>query len=343
MDENYPDISCVVIGINSACTLASCLRSIPESDYKGRIEVIYVDGGSSDDSVRIARRIEGVEVIELKSTEPTPGRQRNAGWKAAKGELIQFLDSDTQVEAQWLKIAAGRINGQTVAVCGYRRELFPDKNWFHMVADIEWNLDSGKIKYFGGDVLVKRSVLVKTGGYNEKLISEEDAELSFRIREGGSSIIRLDKIMCHHDINMSDIGKYFKRSLRTGYTFADAGSMLYKKGEKDLTLRIYKTIAKVSGTAILLSVWVFLRNPGLIVVAVLLNIGPIVKIPYFKKKYRLNFKKSILYSLHLIVWAYPAAVGMLRYYVGRPFYGPLTNRRLLSDVIRNGVSDQTGV
>lgn len=61
-----PMISVVIIGINVEKYLGACIDAVRAADYpQQKIEIIFVDGGSSDLSVKIATDFEGVKVIEL--------------------------------------------------------------------------------------------------------------------------------------------------------------------------------------------------------------------------------------------------------------------------------------
>ncbi|MBN1468002.1 MAG: glycosyltransferase, partial [Fusobacteriaceae bacterium] len=198
--NNFLRISCVVIGLNSSKTIFDCLKSIKNSNYKGDIEIIYVDGGSTDNSVDLAKRINGVKVVQLKQENPTPGRQRNAGWKIAKGNYVHFFDGDIVVKKNWIKEAVRAINekNKILAVCGIRREKFPNKNWYHFITDLEWDNDIGEVEYSGAEILVKRSIIKEVGGYDANIIAGEDPLFSFRIRQKGYKIKRLNKIMGYH-------------------------------------------------------------------------------------------------------------------------------------------------
>ncbi len=313
-DKKYPSISCVIIGLNSGRTLAGCLNAIKKADYPNIIEIIYVDGGSSDDSVSIARNTGSVTVIELNLERPTPGRQRNAGWQAARSEWAQFLDSDTRVDPAWFQQAVQGINDRTAAVYGYRKELYPDKNRYHFVADLEWNLDK---RNFGGDVLIRREVLEETCGYREDLRRGEDPELAVRIRGEGHVIKRLPVLMCLHDINMTRFTQYLRRCFLSGYAYAGACFPMAKNGYYNWLKRAAKITIKTAGAVFFLAAAVIYKNINFFFAAVILNIMPILKIPLFRKRYKLTFRKSALYALHTILWAYPAAAGIFRYYFGR--------------------------
>ena len=100
---SQPSLGAVAIGRNEGERLKNCLRSlVPVCD-----RVVYVDSGSSDDSVAFARAL-GVVVVELDRDRPfTAARARNAGFAAlaqdgALPNLVQFVDGDCTVQDGWL-------------------------------------------------------------------------------------------------------------------------------------------------------------------------------------------------------------------------------------------------
>ncbi len=113
-----PFISVVVITYNAARTLSACLASIFNIDYPhSRYEVLVVDGGSSDETRKIAAAYSRCKVIK----SPNAGRalQRNLGVEAAKGELIAFTDADCTVERNWLALhASAHALGQEILSVG---------------------------------------------------------------------------------------------------------------------------------------------------------------------------------------------------------------------------------
>ena len=97
-----PSIDVVVIGLNSEKTLARCLESVWNCAYpRTKLTLIYADGGSTDSSVSIAQSFD-CELARIDAGSPTPGKQRNAGWRLGSAQYIQFLDSDTVMDPEWL-------------------------------------------------------------------------------------------------------------------------------------------------------------------------------------------------------------------------------------------------
>jgi len=329
INKEYPDISCVIIGLNCARTLADCITSVKKASYPKEIEIVYVDGGSKDNSIAIADSFGAVKTVSLNLKNPTPGRQRNEGWRIAKGELVQFLDSDTQIDPLWLYRAVESMNDRIAAVFGYVKELYPDKNWFHFIADVEWNVEWDTViknKYFGGNVLIRRSALENTAGYNDNLIAGEDPELSFRIREKGYQIKRLDVPMSYHDIDMRNIFQYTKRCFRTGYGLAEVSAILYRKKDYSWIKRLLKTVVKTTGTLLFFILAYLFQSTSFLFIAFALNIMPIIKIALYKEQFNISFKKSVMYALHVVPCAYPVTVGIFRYCLAKILHWPLTNR-----------------
>jgi len=92
-----PKISVVVPSFNQAEYLELTLRSILEQNYPN-LELILIDGGSSDGSVEIIRKYE--KQIAFWCSEPDGGQTRGIikGFSHATGEILCFLNSDDLFE-----------------------------------------------------------------------------------------------------------------------------------------------------------------------------------------------------------------------------------------------------
>jgi len=316
-------ITCFVIGLNSERTLRACLESLKQQGSSYIKGIIYVDEGSKDKSVAIAKTIGGIKVIELKLEKPTPGKGRNAGWKKAETEWVHFFDSDIVVDKNWILEAVKHIDSKTAAVFGLRKELYPRKNWFHFIADLEWTKPIPHTKFFGGDVLIKRSILEEVGGYDEGLIAGEDPELSARLRVKGWKIAGINTVMCYHDININTFTQYFKRSFRSGYAYAEAGIKMLKAAEKTWFLKSLKIFLKTGLIFLLIVFYVFTELQISLSVALIIAFFPLLKVYNFQKKFNITFKQALVYAVHCTVVLWPHFLGILKYYLNK--VGNLTN------------------
>ncbi|WP_449258686.1 glycosyltransferase [Chlorobium limicola] len=348
-NRKLPAIDCVLIGVNSAKTLGRCINSILESNYPGELlRICYVDGGSTDESIPIARSYPGLSLVALNPEHPAPGLQRNAGWKNGNAPLVQFLDSDTILDPDWLQKAVQAIGEPTVgAVNGYRRELHPEKTFYNWLGDIEWNGPPGPSDCFGGDVLIRREALEQSGGYDETLVGGEDPELSRRIKRNGWQIIRLDALMTRHDLAMTTIRQYLKRAFRSGYGFAAvrvrearAGSDFWKIEHRKIFIRGGGFIA---GTTVALILAALMKNPAGAILslfslaggtALLLN-PRIRKVGQFMREQQLNRPEAKKYAWHCSLVVLPQLFGVLRFHVGQLLGKPLRNRR---NALKTGLS-----
>lgn len=330
MNYKYPKIGVVVIGINVERHLQACLESVFASDYPTDfMEVVYVDSGSSDSTVPIARSFGRVRVIKLNDQHPTPGKGRNAGWKSLDTPFIQFLDADTVIHPKWLKTGVTRLRNNVRAVCGQRQERYPATNWFHRIVNMEWDYEIGPCRYFGGDVLMARSVLEETDGFDEALVAGEDPELSYRIRQKGYVIQRLRYPMTEHDINMRSFRQYLKRAVRSGYAYAEIALRFLGKKEKMWKKELIRVLVRGFLPVCLLLIFASLGWPGLgLVLGGMLLMLPLVRIKSFRKRTKCSWIESMVYSLHCSFVVIPQCIGVLRYGIQVLGFPPMRNKGL---------------
>ena len=217
-------VGVVIIGRNEGDRLVSCLKSL----YNQASQMVYVDSGSTDNSVAEARQLEA-EVVSLDMSIPfTAARARNEGFALLKSlyphiEYVQFVDGDCEVVATWFDSAIAFMDSHIniAAVCGRRRERYPNKTVYNMLCDIEWNTPIGEAKACGGDVLMRVIAFDNAHGYRTDLIAGEEPELCVRFRAAGWKIWRLDQEMTLHDAAMTRFSQWWKRTMRAGHAFAE--------------------------------------------------------------------------------------------------------------------------
>ncbi|NDU99474.1 glycosyltransferase [Pseudoroseicyclus tamaricis] len=211
-------LAVIAIGRDEGERLRACLEAaLAEAE-----RVIYVDSGSSDGSVALARRL-GAEVVELDKTQPfTAARARNAGLAAlaeAPPELVQFVDGDCALEPGWLSKGRTALEADPTLgmVTGWRRERRPERNIYHRMAEAEWQRPPGPTTSNHGDMLVRHRDLAALDGFDGSFIASEDDEFCLRLAEEGRGLLRLPAVMTWHDIDMTRIGQWWRRMLRAGH------------------------------------------------------------------------------------------------------------------------------
>lgn len=221
-------VAAVAIGRNEGERLKRCLTSLIAQ--VGR--VVYVDSGSSDDSVAFARSL-GVEVVALDMTVPfTAARARNAGFAALMQDSplpdhVQFVDGDCALVDGWIDTALAHIEAhpELGLVTGWRSEIAPQASIYNAMCDVEWHRPAGPITACGGDMLVRRTAFQAVDGLNPTLIAGEDEEFCLRLAEAGWGLERLPLDMTRHDAAMTRFSQWWQRAVRAGHAFAQIGRM----------------------------------------------------------------------------------------------------------------------
>jgi glycosyltransferase involved in cell wall biosynthesis len=113
LDVNWPAISVVVTAHNAADTIHETLSHCDRLDYPN-LEVVVVNDGSTDSTPAIVAGHPAVELVTIPHSGLSAGR--NAGYRAARGDLIAYLDADAYPSPEWpwyLAIAAldARVGG----------------------------------------------------------------------------------------------------------------------------------------------------------------------------------------------------------------------------------------
>jgi GT2 family glycosyltransferase len=221
-----PPLSIIAIGRNEGERLKACLRSLPADARR-----IYVDSGSTDDSVAFATG-QGVTVVTLPPDTPfTAALARNTGLDlVADGDgFVQMIDGDCELDPGWIDRAVATLQADPglAVVFGRRRERHPNRSVYNRMCDDEWNVPVGEAQSCGGDALFRVSAIKRAGGYDPALIAGEEPDLCLRMRAAGWRIRRIDAEMTRHDAAMTRFGQWWRRSERSGHAFAE---LAYRHG-----------------------------------------------------------------------------------------------------------------
>ena len=217
------EVGVVAIGRNEGDRLVRCLRSVSGLGTK----VVYVDSGSSDQSVEIAAAL-GAIVVQLDSSVPFgPARARNEGAQLLlevdpSVQFIQFIDGDCELREGWLATAAKQLseNPRAAVVAGRLRECSPDTSIYNRFCDIEWEGPIGEITACGGIAMMRRRAFQDVGGFDASVLAGEEPEICLRLRRKGWTIVRISAEMALHDAGMTRLGQWWRRAVRGGYAYA---------------------------------------------------------------------------------------------------------------------------
>ncbi len=194
-----PSVSVIVPAYNSSRELRECLSALSRS-VPPPLEIIVVDDASTDDTSSVATE-HGAIVLRL-ARNAGPAAARNAGGRAAQGDIVLFVDSDVVVAPEAIRrvVKAFEDDPAPAAVFGSydRRPRAPGlvsqyRNLLHHYTHQIGNPEAGT--FWSGCGAIRRSVFVGVGGFDAARFprpSIEDIELGNRLRIAGHRI-RLDR------------------------------------------------------------------------------------------------------------------------------------------------------
>lgn len=313
-------IGVVLIGRNEGSRL---VRALEAACSPGRA-VVYVDSGSTDDSVAQARA-RGADVVELDMSVPfTAARARNAGFQRLREavpsvEYVQFVDGDCEIVDGWLEAATQVLDADpdVVAVCGYRRERFPENSVYNRICDVEWrNGQVGPISCFGGDAMIRADAVAAIGGYDPTLIAGEDEEIGIRLRARGGKLLRIDRTSTLHDADIHSAGQWWKRAKRCGHAYAQLHRLYGAPPERKYRQELRRTA--VWGALVPLSV-LGLTVPTLGSSWLLLGIYPLRALRTVRTTRQRGFSwpDSVAWAVSCTVSAVPEALGVAKFHLDR--------------------------
>ncbi|MEL6158184.1 MAG: glycosyltransferase [Cyanobacteria bacterium J06627_32] len=324
----YPSYGVVTIGRNEGNRLIRCLEALRVL-LPASIPIVYVDSGSTDNSVYEAKE-RGIDVVMLDMAVPFTGaRARNAGLAhllhiRPNTQYVQFIDGDCELLPNWLPAAIAKISAhpEIAVVFGRLRERFPAASIYNQLADLEWSVPAGEAKSCGGIALMRVSALQETGGYNPALICGEEPELCIRLRRLGWNIWCLDTDMAIHDMDMHRFSQWWRRSIRYGWATAQGAAMYGLAPER------YKFKEHISGwlwgaalpaSTLILAI---LTKGITLVIMLFAYVLQVCKIYRSRQQAGRPAKEAFLYALFCVVSKVPQAIGQGKYWINQCQHKP---------------------
>jgi GT2 family glycosyltransferase len=218
-DESWPFISIVICSYNGSRTVKQSLEALRKLEYP-KFEVIVVDDGSQDHTGKIARDF-GVQLIRQENSGLSAAR--NAGWRAAKGEIVAYLDDDAAADRHWLLYLASAFMASDVAGIGGPNISFQDDTFIaHCVDHSPGNpthvLITDRIAEHlpGCNMAFRRAVLEAIGGFDATFrIAGDDVDLCWRLQQRGLTLgFHPGAMVWHH--RRAAVGAYWSQQMNYG-------------------------------------------------------------------------------------------------------------------------------
>lgn len=219
--EGLPEVSFVVIAFNEQENIAHCITSILRQDTNLTMELIFVDDGSTDNTITEAMNAAKGDPRFIKIENKVNlgrGKTRTIGLTQAKGKRIAFVDSDIILPNDWLmKCVEGM--GENVAISGL---AVPDGDIapISRIASARPKPISGSMPITGNNVLFDGDTIRKQGFPKTGL--GEDFRLAANLIAAKKPIRQLNDLFVLHQESKS-YTKFLKWMFVSG---VDATSLL---------------------------------------------------------------------------------------------------------------------
>ncbi len=197
-----PSVSILLPVLNERHYLRDCLDSLARQDYPNILEVLVLDGASSDGSVAIATCSGDPRVRVVENPRVTAAAAMNVGIEVAKGQIVCRADAHTLYAPDYVRRCVMTLLETGAENVGGPMRAVGTTNFGRAVASAtssRWGIGPGVFHYAERRVEADtvylgcwwRATLEDLGGYDETLLqwAAEDQELNFRIRNAGGRVI----------------------------------------------------------------------------------------------------------------------------------------------------------
>jgi len=213
--KTQPAISMVVIGFNEAGNLHNTFNAIKNMNYPAHLlELIYVDSGSVDNSIEIAKQY--CDKVFIEPEWPTAARNRNMGLIECSHPYCHFLDGDIEIDPDYIQHAVNKLLETDVqVVCGYLEEKSKKGLGKILLHDYS-NRNPGLINAPGAGGTFLKDALIEINGWDERIPRGEEMEIGNRLIKSGYKIWYIDCKMGIHDFGITNLFKYAKKQINEG-------------------------------------------------------------------------------------------------------------------------------
>lgn len=205
--------SVVIPTYNEERFIRQCLDSIRAQNVAAdQVEIVVVDNGSTDGTLSICR--EYTDRI-LSHPELRVGAMRNRGAATATGQVLAFLDADCVADRHWLAVAGSSLADEP-CLTGDSYDIPPNPHWIERAWFAQEHRGRRPTHLIpAGNMILPRELFLSLGGFDEKLLTGEDAEFCQRAARA-VPVIADDRLRVVHLGNPKTLKKFVTREMWHG-------------------------------------------------------------------------------------------------------------------------------
>jgi succinoglycan biosynthesis protein ExoA len=211
-DRDQVDVSVLIPVLNEEAHLRQAAEAMLAQDFPGRVEFLYIDGGSEDASLAILKELAAADDRIRILTNParrTP-QALNIGLRASHGTFIARMDAHTLYPARYLAAGAERLRrGDCEWVSGPQLAVGVDAGSRLVARALGGSLGKGGARFrdalerehevdSGFTGMWYRETLERHHGWDEGWLNDQDLELAARIRKAGGRIVCIPEMAAEY-------------------------------------------------------------------------------------------------------------------------------------------------
>ncbi len=226
-------VSIIIPTYNESDQIADTISKTQAADNMQEAEIIIVDGGSTDDTCRIAERC-GARIVKVERKGRSA--QMNKGASIAKGEILYFLHADSIPPGKFILHISNACKMGYASGCF--RLSFDHDHWFLKFNAWFTRFDVNAVRFGDQSLFVKKDVFEKSGGFRNDLIMMEDQEIVHRLKKHSRFIVL-------NDVVITSARKYVENGVyRMQRIFYRLWAMYYLGYSQDKMLILYKKLIR---------------------------------------------------------------------------------------------------
>jgi GT2 family glycosyltransferase len=270
--EDSVAVSVVVASHGRHLRLRWLLNALEEQTLdQARWEVVVVHTYDADTAARVldSHPLKRSGRLSHHHVEPgtgSPSKQRNIGWRVARGELIAFTDDDCRPEPEWLERMVAAAERAPGAVVQGRTKPDPLEREILRAPHVRTlNIAPVNLYKQAANILYPRALIERLDGFDERAVAGEDVGLWLRASREGAQIVAASDAVVSHAVESHTLPGIVRQNLKWRYLAYLAKR--HPEFRHELPLRVFWDEDHLRTTAALVGVVAARRHPAFLALA----------------------------------------------------------------------------
>jgi len=211
--KSTPKVSIVIPAFNEEKNIEKTLESLKNQTIdRNNVELIVVDNGSTDNTVSIAENLADQVLIK---PDCAVGAVRNYGAKIANSNILVCTDADCEFEKNWLETGIQLLEeNPNTAFGGGLKAPREESSW----VEEYWLLNQSgaaiqQHDLMGSCIFINKNHFNLVSGFDEKITSGEDSDISEKLRRSGITISISPQLSVIHKGSPKTLYSFIKRQI----------------------------------------------------------------------------------------------------------------------------------